>query len=354
MTRMIRVVVADDSPFVCRLLSAYLESTADFEVVGMATNGLQAITLIESLHPDVVTLDQKMPELDGLKVLEHIMRRQPTPVIMVSGISRKGAAVTLEALKLGAVDFILKYTPGKDTNPDILRREIIDKVRAASRVKVIRLLQSQPLQQLNAAVAHPFDQIVPVPRAPKDVVVIGASTGGPGALRELLSALPAHFPAAILIVQHIPPSFTKVLAAQLDRHVALNVREAHAGDYLVAGQVLVAPGDYHLLVRSDGQIELSKGPEVNGHRPAIDVTMQSVAEIYGQRASGVVLTGMGDDGVAGLATIRAKGGQTFAQDAVSCVINGMPQQAINMRVVDYIASPAAIGRLLTVNFGRRL
>jgi two-component system chemotaxis response regulator CheB len=193
---------------------------------------------------------------------------------------------------------------------------------------------------------EPDQKVQDRPFLPGGVVVIGASTGGPVALRELLSNLPADFSAAIIVIQHMPASFTEVLAAQLDRQVPLMVKEAETGDLLQPGLVLVAPGDYHLLLQPNAQVELSQGPAIEGHRPSIDVTMQSVAQIYGARTRGIVLTGMGDDGSQGLISIRSKGGKTFCQDAASCVVNGMPQRAIEKGVVDHVAPPAEIAHLL--------
>jgi two-component system chemotaxis response regulator CheB len=358
MTGPIRVVVADDSPFVCRLLTSYLQSSPNFQVVGTALNGARAVDLTKTLRPDAVTLDLEMPEMNGLEALEHIMHDCPTPVIMVSGVSRRAAAITLQALELGAVDFILKYTPGVDTNPEVLRQEIIAKVRAASQIKVIRSLRPRRARDREAALPRPpVAPKVPerdrrskiLPLLPGGVVVIGASTGGPVALRELLSNLPADFSAAVIVVQHMPASFTQVLAAQLDRQVPLKVKEAEAGDRLQPGLVLVAPGGYHLLLRPDSRVELKQGPEIGGHCPSIDVTMQSVAQLYGARTKGIVLTGMGNDGSLGLVSIRAKGGKTFAQDAATCVVNGMPQRAIEKGVVNHVAPPVRIAQLLMLD-----
>ena len=371
MTRLIRIVVADDSPFVCRLLTSYLQSSSDFQVVGTALNGARAVELVKELRPDAVTLDLEMPEMNGVEALEHIMYECPTPVVLVSGVSRRAAAITLQALDMGAVDFILKYTPGVNTNPEALRQEIMAKVRVASQIKVIRSLRPRrPQDRQTLPAPRQAQDTTPPPASPpttpevgdtplerarrrdfspflpSGVVVIGASTGGPVALRELLSNLPADFPAAVIIVQHMPATFTGVLAAQLDRQVPFEVKEAEAGDHLQPGLALVAPGGYHLLLRTDSQVELNQGPEIEGHRPSIDVTMQSVAQLYGARAKGVVLTGMGNDGSLGLVSIRAKGGKTFAQDADSCVVNGMPQRAIEKGVVDHVAPPAKIARLL--------
>ncbi len=366
MKQPVRVVIADDSPFICRLLTTYLESTPDIKVVGTAHDGQEAIRVAEAVRPDVMTLDLQMPTMSGLEVLEQVMQDSPTPVIMVSGVSHQAATITLQALKLGAVDFVFKYTPGADTDPDILRQEIIDKVKAAARVKVIRLFRSTgrtgPLrarQQIKTGpltakpTGHLPDMMPPGAPLPGGVIVIGASTGGPVALRELLSTLPAELPAAVLIVQHIPASFTRVLAAQLDRHTPLRVREARPDDRLAAGRVLVAPGDYQLLVHPEGQIILNQGPPVNGHCPSVDVTMQSVAQVYKDKTTGVILTGMGEDGAAGISAIHAAGGKTFAQNEASCVINGMPQRAIERGVVHHVAPPADIGRLLGMTLAAR-
>ncbi len=374
----IRVLIADDSPFLCRVLGSLLHQTPGFQVVGLAHDGLRAVELAKKLKPDVITLDIEMPGLDGIDALQSIMRDVPTPVIMVSGISSEAADVTLRAMQLGAVDFILKYTPGIDTDPTELRREIISKVRAAAGVKVIRLQRTllphrpcvggslphgyrpgaeQPKVERSS---HEADNhrgkpdgvrtIPPSVRPPRpstrDVVVIGASTGGPAALRELLSELPADFPLPIIVVQHLPPTFTNALAIQLDRQLELAVREAQHGDVLEPGVVLIAPGEKHLLVSSDLRIELSDGPKIAGNRPAIDVTLQSVTQTCGARAIGVLLTGMGEDGAEGLSLLKKKGGTTFAQSEESCVVFGMPRRAIELDAAQHIGSPQEIGQQL--------
>ena len=372
MTRPIRVVVADDSPFVCRLLTTYLEPSPDIKIVGTAPNGRRAVELVRQLKPDALTLDLDMPEMDGLEALQQIMLDCPTPVVMVSGVSREAAMITLQALELGAVDFVLKYTPGIDTNPEALRWEIIDKVRAASKIKVVRSIRSKYAQlgqrlkehrdkeseqevarQHHAVEPHLSGFPTPRPYTLGPVVVIGASTGGPIALRELLSQLPANFPAAIIVVQHIPAGFTEVLSAQLNNQISLTVKEAENGDRLEPGLVLVAPGGYHLLLQPNGRVMINQGAKIKGHRPSIDVTMQSVAQVYGAYTTGVVLTGMGDDGSLGLVAIQTKGGKTFAQSADTCVVNGMPQRAIEKGAVNRVGSPPEIARLLKVIFSHR-
>jgi two-component system chemotaxis response regulator CheB len=353
MKKQIRVIIADDSPFVCRLLSSYFSAASDFEVVATALNGRNAVERVRHLRPDAVTMDLEMPELDGLEALRQIMRECPTPVVVISGASGKSATRTLQALDLGAVDFVLKYAPGTNLDPAELRHEIVAKVRAASRIRVIRLLeggQSRPF----APPPRIASAAMPEEQSPAELnqavtgglIVIGASTGGPLALRELLSGIPADFPAAIVIVQHMPASFTGVLAAQLRRHVPIDVREAEDGDVLRPGLALVAQGGVHLLLRPGMRVALRPGQAYATHCPSIDVTMESAAQIYGSRVKGVVLTGMGEDGSLGLAAIRAKGGATYAQDGESCVINGMPLRAIEKGVVDYIAPPWQIAQML--------
>ncbi len=361
MSNQIRVLIVDDSPFVCRLLAAHLQSSTEMMVVGTAVDGIQALAMIEDLQPDVITLDLEMPKMNGLEVLEFVMHDHPIPVVMISGVSQRAAAITLQALEMGAVDFILKYTSDSAIDPEALRLEIIAKVRAAAGIKVIRSLRNGrlPTHLCTKRVATgPETAVTPTPlsrpaKYNQSVVVIGASTGGPIAVRELLSQLPDSFPIPVIVVQHIPASFTEVLASQLDRHVALKVKEAETGDRLQAGVVLVAPGDRHLLLKHDHRIELNDGPKINGNRPSIDVTMQSAAQIFGACVNGVVLTGMGKDGTMGLVAIHSKGGKTFAQDANSAVVNGMPQRAREKGVVDYVAPPIKIAEQLQKHWSDR-
>ncbi|KAF0248990.1 MAG: two-component system chemotaxis family response regulator CheB [bacterium] len=355
-----RVLIADDSKFICSLLTSYLQSDPDIEVVAIAKNGKEAVEKVKALRPDVITLDLEMPIMSGLEAIDKIMAETPTPAIVITGVSTQDANATLKAINLGAVDFIFKYVPGSNLNPKELFREIIVKVKAAAKTKLIRSLRNRlndndsyiktnipsKIAPINTKLADKQSLSERYSLLPGGVVVIGASTGGPIAIRELLTELPETFPSAILIIQHIPASFTKVLAAQLNRQVSIEVKEAQEGDKLKAGQVLVAPGGFHTIITPDSQVKLTSGVEIESHIPSIDVTMQSVAQVYGRFTKGILLTGMGKDGCQGLLTIRAKGGTTFAQDAESCVINGMPQSAIELNVVDYIASPKNIAALL--------
>lgn len=350
MLKPIQVLIVDDSPFVCRLLSAYLHSDPDVGVVGMAMTGERAIKLVEKLRPDVITLDLELPDMSGLNILQHVMHTFPTPVVMITGVSRRAAQMSLDALNAGAVDFILKYAPGQSPAPEALQREIIAKVKAAAAVKMVRSIRRRSLRRLSPL---PTQAGIALPKLAESkqrstfpVVVIGASTGGPIAIREVLAELPPTFPAAVVVVQHMPASFTGVLATQLNHRVGLQVKEAEVGDRLRAGLVLVAPGDQHLLVRPDGSVFLSQAPKIGGHRPSIDVTMQSVAQGFGARANGVVLTGMGEDGAHGLVAIRTRGGKVFVQDAASCVVDGMPQRALEKTAVDCVAPPREIAQAL--------
>lgn len=335
---MIRVLVVDDSPSVCRVLAAFLRSDPGVAVAGTAHSGEAAIEQTRSLRPDVVTLDLEMPGIGGMAALDAIMTATPTPVVLLTGVSTNAAAATLEGLARGAVDFVAKYTPGKTTDPDELRATLLATIRVAAGVKVIR--------SLNRPATWDPSRATPLPRrlapAPGRVVVIGASTGGPTAIRDVLCGLPADLPAAVVIIQHLPAAFTRPLAEQLSRTTPFRVREAAAGDRLEPGVALVAPGDWHLTVGADGRVELADGPKVSGHRPSIDVAFRSVAKVYASRAVGVLLTGMGEDGARGLAEVRAAGGRTFAQDAATSAVYGMPLRAVELGAVDEIDTPAGI------------
>jgi two-component system chemotaxis response regulator CheB len=301
----------------------------------------------------VVLLNLTLPDTESLVVLDHIMHERPTPVVIVSSAETQRVEQTMEALKMGAVDFLLTDVPDVVVTSQALHQAMAQKIRAAARVRVVRSLRLRQVCPKGAVAEgpslleggehngshHRSDTLV-------GVVVIGASTGGPTALRELLGELTSDFAAAIIVVQHMPEAFTAVLAAQLDRYTALSVREAGEGERLHPGVALVAPGDSHLCLSPEGVIQLTKGPPVGGHRPSIDVTMQSVAAVYGARTWGIVLTGMGADGTAGLMAIHTQGGLTFAQDAASCVVDGMPQQARASGIVDHVDTPVQIARRL--------
>lgn len=341
----IRVLVVDDSPSVCRLLAAYLRGEPGVAVAGVAHTGEQALERVAALRPDVVTLDLEMPGMGGLAALDGILATRPTPVVLLSGVSGEAAARTVEGLNRGAVDFLAKYTPGQDTDPHELRRELVAKVKMAAGVKVIRSLP-RPAPRVAAPAAAPVTEVG------VGAVVVGASTGGPAAVREFLTVLPRDLPAGVLVVQHLPPRFTRAMALLLAHQTTRAVREAADGDRLGPGVVLVAPGDRHSTLEPGFRVRVGEGPKVNRHRPSIDLAMESAARTLGPRAAGVLLTGMGEDGARGLAAIRAAGGATFAQDEESCVVYGMPQRAAQLGAAAAIDTPAGIAARLAAVLAR--
>ncbi|MDM8523352.1 chemotaxis-specific protein-glutamate methyltransferase CheB [Desulfococcaceae bacterium HSG8] len=357
MSESISVVVADDSPFICRLLTKYLESDPAIRVVREALNGQEALDAVKTLKPDVLTLDLNMPVMNGLDALRCIMAECPVAVVLISGESKEAARITGKGLSLGAVDFIFKYSPTRIISPDSLRREIIAKVRSASRVKVIRYIPSMKRREFKheglkaetgnrshlSKVRHRVSNF----KSPASkIVVIGASTGGPLALKSLLSSLGRNFPFPLVIVQHMPEGFTKILSEQFNRIFSFPVREARQGDALYPGTVIIAPGNRHLLILPNGTVQLSMTPAVNGHRPSVDVTMQSAAQVFGSYATGVILSGMGNDGARGLLAVSHHCGNTFAQSGETCVVDSMPASAIEKGIVERVGSPAEIGRWL--------
>ena len=341
--RRIKVLVVDDSAFMRRMISDILESDPGIEVVGRARNGQEALAALTVLSPDVITMDVEMPVLDGLHALESIMKLRPTPVLMISSSTQAGAEATLRALQLGAVDFIAKPSGPISLDLGKLAEEIRQKVKLAA-AAVLRT-PSAPSPALKSR----EETAEPPPAAPRQferelqqLVVIGASTGGPRALYEIIPALPKNFPAGILIVQHMPAGFTSSLAKRLDQSAAVRVKEAEDGDQVLPGVAYLAPGDYHLTVRAvdrEGgrrqlRISLNQEPAVGGHRPSINVMFTSVAENFWSRTVAVLLTGMGSDGTEGMRLIKKCGGKTIAEDESSCIVYGIPRSAIEAGVVD--------------------
>lgn len=326
-TRRIRVLVVDDSAFVRKALARMLGAAPDIEVCGFAIDGQDALEQVERVQPDVVTLDIQMPRLDGLGALARLMSVRPTPVLLLSSLTREGAEVTLRGLELGAMDFVDKSRVQGSMNLLSLAEELTSKVRALAGAHVPTWAAPEP------APARSGTQST---AARIDAVVVAASTGGPAALQYLLPALPASLPAAVLVVQHIPPGFTRSLAERLAVRSALTVREAESGDVVSPGLVLIAPAGLHARVerrRGVVRVQLSEDPRDSLHRPSADVLMTAAAATWGARTLGVVLTGMGHDGVVGLRAIRAAGGATFAESEETCVIYGMPKAAVEAGVV---------------------
>jgi len=328
----IRVLVVDDSLFMRAAVRRLLEKDPRFEVVGEARDGREAVAQVAALRPDVCTMDFNMPELDGAGAVREIMRAHPTPVVMLSAHTQKGARETFEALAAGAVDFVAK--PQGEISADLSRVgvELIAKLAAVAHATP-RPMDSAPTPPAPAArLTSPRA----IERVGPRVAVVAISTGGPAALGRLVPRLPSDTSHAMVVVQHLPAGFTAALAERLDSISAVRVREAAHGDLVEAGLVLIAPGDRHLEFDDQGRVRLVDGPELHGVRPAADVTMRSAAQVFGRRAIGVVMTGMGRDGAEGLKAIKDAGGATLAQDQPTSVVYGMPRAAAETGAVDRV------------------
>ena len=331
--RGVRVLIVDDSNFAKRMIAKHLSADQGIEIIGYASDGRDAIEKVRSLNPDVVTLDLQMPGMDGLTALRHIMAECPVPVVVVSSHAGQDAQPTIEALELGAVDFFLKPSPANPVGVDGTGTNLAQKVKQAAKIPRPRLGYIARRVSGTPAVGRGK------PRAARDlnrVVVIGASTGGPRALCAVVPVLPADIPAAILIVQHMPPEFTGSLAKRLGDMSQIAVREARTGDSIQRGLGLVAPGGFHMVVTGDGDIGLNQDPLVCNVRPSVDVTMQSVTRAYGARCLGVVLTGMGSDGSDGAAAIKAAGGGVVVEAESTCTVYGMPKSVVDAGNADKI------------------
>lgn len=322
----IRVLIVDDSALVRQLLTEICAGDPEIAVVGTAPDPIVAREKIKTLSPDVITLDIEMPRMNGIEFLERLMRLRPMPVVMISTLTREGADVTLRALELGAVDYVAKPTRGLTEAIGSIRDEILDKIKTAAGAHI---RGARP----GAARAPQRPPAIRDPR--REIIAIGASTGGVEAVAEVLTALPADTPG-VVIVQHMPGTFTGRFAARLDAQLPLSVREAGDGMPIRPGQVLIAPGGRHCQVYATAEggmiCRLDDGPPVSGHRPSVDVLFRSVARL-GERAVGVLLTGMGRDGAEGLLAMRQAGALTIAQDAATCVVHGMPRAAMALGAV---------------------
>ena len=331
------VLVVDDSAFMRKMISEMISRLPGYRVIGSASDGEEALKAIEGLNPDVVTLDIEMPRLDGFQVLEKVMARRPIPFVVLSAYTSEGSESALRALDLGAVDLVAK--PSGPISFDVARVEarLYEALEAARVADVDALIRQRPAR-------HPI--AMKGPKLPFcAVVAIAASTGGPRALTYILRALPAELDAAVLIVQHMPVAFTRVLATRLDEISGLKVAEARGGETLLPNHVWVAPGNFHMRVRRDGaavKIVLDQRELICGTRPAADALFPSVAEAFGEHSLGVVLTGMGRDGAAGLVAIRAAVGRTLAQDEASSVVYGMPGRAVETGAVERSVSLQAM------------
>ncbi len=348
----IRILIVDDSIVVRRLLSEALGSEPALEVVGTASSGCLALAKIPQVNPDLVTLDVEMPELDGLATLREIRRLHPRlPVVMFSTSTERGASATIDALSQGANDYVTKpaNVGSIDAGLEQIRRELIPKIRA--------LVGSRaPIESARPPAGSRGSPAGAAPAGPVEVVAIGTSTGGPNALAQILPLLPAGFPVPILVVQHMPPMFTRLLAENLAARSRLPIAEARSGEPLEPGRVWIAPGDHHLTVAGAGErahLRTNQNPHENSCRPSVDVLFRSVAATFGPRALGVILTGMGQDGLRGAEAIRARGGRILVQDEASSVVWGMAGSVARAGLADEVLPLPAIAHAILRRVGRR-
>jgi len=345
-SKKIRILVVDDSPFMCKVLENIYNGDQQMQVVGSAKDGRQAVSMAESLKPDVISMDINMPHVDGLQATAEIMTRNPRPIVIVSSESREGAASTLRALELGAIEFVAKPSSGVDLDMQSVKEDLLRKVRMAAKVRVVRTasrLASTIQAKGSTKPAAPAAPVSPRPAAGTGldqrfpVVVLAASTGGPATVMRIAPGFTRDFPAAVILVQHMPATFTTQYAAQLAEFTEIRVKEAEATESLQPGTLYICPGGQHLRVTPTGRIQLDgTSGRINGYLPNIDVTMESVAAYAGALSIGAVLTGMGNDGTKGVKAIKSAGGLVLAQDEATCVIFGMPAEAIKAGAVDQV------------------
>lgn len=362
----IRVLVVDDSAFMRKVLSDILSADSAIEVVGTARNGKDAISKVEEFNPDVVTMDIEMPVMDGIEALRTLMKSRPLPVVMISSLTREGADATLQALEWGAIDFIPKPSGSISVDIHKIQDLIIEKVKSAAKAKTNRAVlashavrRDKPLPSSDQNHSSPKKATKPsndhplrtVPSAIPHLIVVGTSTGGPNALRILLERLPGDLPAAIFIVQHMPPGFTKSLSERLDSLSALRVREAEDGMIAKVGHAYIAPGNFHMEVKprhgEQWEISLSQSEPVGGHRPSVDVLFDSVSRLHHLSKFAVILTGMGSDGTKGLKMLKSTGcKEAIAEAESSCVVFGMPKSAFLSGNIDRVLPLSEIGPYL--------
>lgn len=347
---MIKVLVVDDSVLIRKILTDILESDDEIKVIDTARNGKEALEKIELLKPDLVTLDIEMPIMDGITTLKQIVSKHKIPVIMVSSLTYEGAELTLEALDIGAVDFLPKPTNIFSIKQEDIKHQIVEKVKVAAKSKfyaikpVAEVKKQYEIIKKKKLLNTKFDNIV----------AIGTSTGGPRALQMLIPQFPADINASIVIVQHMPAKFTKSLADRLDSISSVKVKEAEEGEILQRGHAYIAPGDYHLKILKEKDnlvVRLDKEPEVLGLRPTVDKMMDSIAKIDGYNKIGVILTGMGSDGKKGIRSIKESGGFTIAQDEATSVVFGMPKAAISTNCIDIVLPIDKIGEKILSKVG---
>jgi two-component system, chemotaxis family, protein-glutamate methylesterase/glutaminase len=342
-----RVLIVDDSAFMRKVLEAIFNADSQLQVAGHAKDGREAVTLAESLKPDVITMDINMPHVDGLQATAEIMTTNPRPIVIVSSESKEGAASTLKALELGAIEFVAKPSSGIDLDMQSVKEDLLRKVRMAAKVRVVRTA-SRLVSTLQKSNGNGGQKAAPAAAAPTaaptsgldqrfPVVVLAASTGGPATVMRLAPGFTREFPGAVILVQHMPASFTTQYATQLAEFTGIRVKEAEPNESLQLGTFYICPGGQHLRVTPTGRIQLDgSSGRINGYLPNIDVTMESVAAYAGAMSIGAILTGMGNDGAIGAKAIKTAGGLVLAQDEATCVIFGMPAEAIKANAVDQV------------------
>lgn len=336
----IKVLVVDDSALVRSLLAEIISKTPGLELVGAAPDAFVARDMVNQFRPDVITLDVEMPRMDGLAFLEKLMAARPTPVVMISTLTEEGADATLRALELGAIDFLPKPKLGVSEGIREYSELIVEKIIAAAGVRV------KPLQKNNRPEISSTEKTISKQlQSTEKIIAIGASTGGTEAIKDLLVQFPSAVPG-IVMTQHMPPGFTRTYAERLNKCTRLHVVEAKGGERILPGHAYLAPGGHHLVVARSGAdyiVKLSDAEPLHRHRPAVDVMMESVAKVGGKNVIGVLLTGMGKDGAQGMLDIKNHGGFTFAQDEASCVVYGMPKEAVTMGGVDQTVELSKMG-----------
>ena len=355
------MLIADDSAFMRKVLLSIITSDQQMEVVGEARDGREAVSMTDSLRPDVITMDINMPHMDGLQATELIMSTNPKPILVVSSESREGADITLKALELGAIDFVAKPSSGIDLDMNTVREELLRKLKMVAKVRVVRNATRSKLQHEIATSAPRTEPVSPLvsklreepggglkaesqaapfgtgkPPGKFPVVVLACSTGGPATLMNFAPAFPKTFPGAVLLVQHMPGTFTGQFSKQLAEVCQIRVKEAEAGEILQQSTFYVCPGSHHLRISPTGRITLDDGPRISGYRPCADVTLETVAHYAGPMGIAAILTGMGNDGSRGVQAIKAAGGHVIAQDEATAVIFGMPSEAIRTGAVDQV------------------
>ncbi len=326
----IKVLIVDDSALIRGIMKEIINSQPDMETVGVAPDPLAARDLIKQTNPDVLTLDVEMPKMDGLDFLERLMRLRPMPVVMVSSLTERGSEITMRALELGAIDFVTKPKVAIQSGMHDYAELIADKIRAAARARIQTRTANRPTQLVSL-----HNPLV----SSEKLIIIGASTGGTEAIKDFLVQLPPDSPG-VLITQHMPEGFTRSFANRLDKLCRIAVREAEGGERVLPGHAFLAPGHSHLLLTRSGanyMTRLDQGPPVNRHRPSVDVLFNSAAAAAGKNAVGVILTGMGKDGAAGMLAMKQAGAYNLAQDEATCVVFGMPKEAIALGATHEVA-----------------